>query len=159
MPYLIDGHNLVPHVGLTLAMPDDEMDLVHLLQEFSRVRRQQVEVYFDGAPVGNAGARRLGTVTARFVGIGTSADSAIKARLSQLGRGARNWTVVSSDREVQRSARTARAACLSSDEFARRLRGLQPSNGSSGNDQPGRDGVGLSESEVEKWLQAFRKRK
>ena len=37
MPYLIDGHNLIPKVrGLSLQSMDDEMELVELLQEFCR---------------------------------------------------------------------------------------------------------------------------
>ncbi len=35
MPYLIDGHNLIPKVGLRLDSMDDEMDLLAHLQEFS----------------------------------------------------------------------------------------------------------------------------
>ncbi len=67
MPYLIDGHNLIPKVGLRLDSPDDEMELVAILQEFARLKRQQVEVYFDGAPIGYDGARSMGTVRAHFV--------------------------------------------------------------------------------------------
>ena len=62
MPYLIDGHNLIPKLaGFSLSAMDDEMQLIPLLQTFSRVRRQPVEVYFDRAPAGHAGARRFGT--------------------------------------------------------------------------------------------------
>ena len=31
MPYLIDGHNLIPKMGLKLADLDDEMQLIELL--------------------------------------------------------------------------------------------------------------------------------
>ena len=38
MPYLIDGHNLIPKVaGLSLKAVDDEMQLIELLQEFCRI--------------------------------------------------------------------------------------------------------------------------
>ena len=50
MPYLIDGHNLIPKLGLRLDSVDDEMELVAILQEFARLERSQIEVYFDGAP-------------------------------------------------------------------------------------------------------------
>ena len=50
--YEVDGHNLIPKVGLRLDSFDDEMELVALLQEFARLHRRQVEVYFDGAPAG-----------------------------------------------------------------------------------------------------------
>ena len=50
MPYLIDGHNLIPKIpGLSLEMLDDEDRLIELLQEFARVRRQRIEVFFDQA--------------------------------------------------------------------------------------------------------------
>ena len=67
MPYLVDGHNLIPKAGLRLDAPNDEMDLVTMLQEFSRTSRAAVEVYFDGAPPGQAGAKRFGIVMAHFV--------------------------------------------------------------------------------------------
>ena len=49
MAYMIDGHNLIPKLGLRLDSLDDEEQLLALLQEFCRLRRAQVEVYFDGA--------------------------------------------------------------------------------------------------------------
>ena len=101
MSYLIDGHNLIPKLGLRLNSPDDEMQLIGILQEFCRLQRREAEVYFDGAPVGQAHTQKVGIVTAHFVRLGTTADSAIKNRLEKLGRGARNWIVVSSDREVK----------------------------------------------------------
>lgn len=54
MPYLIDGHNLIPKLGLRLDSPDDELELTAILQEFSRLSRHAAEVYFDGAPTGQA---------------------------------------------------------------------------------------------------------
>ena len=94
MPYLIDGHNLIPKLGLHLDSPDDEMELVGILQEFSRLSRREAQVYFDAAPAGQARSRKFGMVTAHFIRIGSSADEAIKAQLKRLGREARNWTVV-----------------------------------------------------------------
>ena len=118
MPYLIDGHNLVPKLGLRLDSIDDEMELISILQEFCRLERRQVEVFFDGAPMPQAGIRNLGTVTAHFVRLGTTADDAIRNRLKKLGKSAKNWTVVSADRQVQANARSAHAEVMSSDTFA-----------------------------------------
>ena len=126
MPYLVDGHNLIPKVGLRLDSLDDELELVGILQEFSRLHRRQVEVYFDGAPADQAGTRNLGTVKAHFVRAGTTADAAITRRLKKLGRSAKNWIVVSSDRQVQAEARGAHAEVLSSEEFARQLQQTVP---------------------------------
>jgi uncharacterized protein len=106
MPYIIDGHNLIPKLpGLELSDIDDESRLIELLQEFCRRQRKRVEVYFDNAPPVERRAQSFGAVTARFVRQGTTADAAIRARLARLGRSARNWTVVSSDQEVQAAAR------------------------------------------------------
>ena len=121
MPFLIDGHNLIPKLGLSLRSADDEMQLVALLQTFCRAERKSVEVYFDGAPAGQVGTRRLGLVTAHFVRLGSTADTSIRVRLKTLGRAARNWTVVTSDRQVQAEARAAGATIISSDEFARQV--------------------------------------
>lgn len=150
MSYLIDGHNLIPKVGLRLNSYDDEMDLVEILREFCRVRRKKAEVYFDGAPAGQAGTRNLGTVTAHFVRAGTTADAAIARRLKKMGRAAKNWTVVSSDRQIQAEVRAARAKVLSSEEFARLL--FQTPSGETG--KPAADRK-VSPSEVDEWLQIF----
>jgi predicted RNA-binding protein with PIN domain len=118
----VDGHNLIPKVGLRLDSFDDEMELLAVLQEFARLHRRQVEVYFDGAPA--AASRSFGLVTAHFVRIGRTADDAIEQELARLARAARNWTVVSSDHAVQNAASGAHAVVLSSEAFARQLGSL-----------------------------------
>jgi len=153
MPYLIDGHNLIPKLGLRLDSVDDEMELISLLQEFCRLERRQVEVFFDGAPFSQAGSRKLGLVTAYFVRQGTTADDAIRDRLKKLGRSAKNWTVVSSDRQVQANARAAHAEVTSSDSFAGMLKHARNSA-----PKPGSDGK-VSAEEVEEWLKLFDRRK
>ena len=154
MPYLIDGHNLIPKLGLRLDSPDDEMELVAVLQDFARLKRQQVEVYFDGAPIGHAGTRSLGTVRAHFVRLGQTADNAIRARLVKMGKSAKNWIVVSSDREVQSAARVNQAQYISSEEFARTLKATRNSAPKTNNEDKK-----LSEKEVEDWLTIFRDKK
>ena len=122
MPYLIDGHNLIPHLpGLSLSLVDDEMRLVDWLQIFCQKKRRDVEVFFDQAPPGFLSKRKYGRVTAHFVRQGSTADAAIKARLLKLGKSARNYSVVSSDFKVQDSARVAHAEVISSEGFAREL--------------------------------------
>lgn len=152
MPYLVDGHNLIPKAGLRLDSPDDELELVAVLQDFARFKRQRVEVYFDGAPAAQAGTRKFGTVRAYFVRQGQTADNAIRARLNSLGKDAKNWAVVSSDREVQGAARAARAQVVSSEEFVKMIReakNLIPN----ANDEDKK----LSEAEVDKWMEIFRR--
>ena len=153
MPYLIDGHNLIPKLGLRLDSLDDEMELIAILQEFCRLGRRQVEVYFDGAPAPHAGTRKLGTVTAHFVPLGTTADDAIKKQLKKMGRSAKNWTVVSSDRQVQADARAAQAEIISSDAFVGTLKQARNSAPKPTNDRH------LSTQEVDDWLKLFEERK
>lgn len=149
MTYLIDGHNLVPKLGLRLDSIDDEMELIAILQEFCRLQRKQAEVYFDGAPTAQAGTRKLGAVTAHFVRLGTTADNAIRDRLKKLGKAAKNWTVVSSDRQVQAEARAAHTDVISSDSFAIMLKRARDSAPKSAEDRK------LSPKEVEDWLKLF----
>jgi predicted RNA-binding protein with PIN domain len=153
MPYLIDGHNLIPKVGLRLDSPDDEMELVAILQEFARLKRQQVEVYFDGAPVGQAGTRKLGTVKAHFVRLGQTADNAIRARLIKMEKTAKNWTVVSSDREVQSAARLAHAQFITSEEFVKMIKRAINSA-----PKANTDNKKISSQEVDEWLKIFREK-
>ena len=151
MPYLIDGHNLIPKLGLRLDSVDDEMELVALLQEFCRLEHRQVEVFFDGAPAHQSGPRKLGSVTAHFVRLGTTADDAIRSRLKRLGKSAKNWIVVSSDRQVQADARTAHADVISSDSFAAMLKQVRPATKASSERT-------LSPQEIDEWLKIFEQR-
>jgi hypothetical protein len=119
MPYLIDGHNLIPKIGLRLDSFDDETELAHRLNEFCRLSRKTgLEIYFDNAPAGQPETRRYGQITAHFVRRPLIADEAIRLRLKKLGKAAKNWSVISSDHRVQAEARAAGAKVISSDEFA-----------------------------------------
>jgi predicted RNA-binding protein with PIN domain len=154
MPYLIDGHNLIPALGLRLDSFDDENELVERLNEFCRVARKSgLEVYFDNALPGSPENRRMGLLTAHFVRKPLIADEAIRFRLKKLGKAAKNWTVVSSDRGVQKDAHAAGATLLSSEEFAaiviEALRNQPP---------PARKSS-MSEQELEEWINFFHKDK
>lgn len=153
MPYLIDGHNLIPKIpGLSLQEIDDESQLIKMLQEFCRKSRKRAEVYFDNAPPGQPRARNYGNLIAHFVRQGRTADQAIHARLARLGRGARNWTVVSSDHAVQAAARAARAHVAPAEEFARQL--VQTLAQAETGPRVEADGE-LSPEEVEEWMKLF----
>ena len=153
MPYLIDGHNLIPKIpGLNLQALDDEEQLIKLLQEYCRRQRKQVEVFFDNAPPGGVRARNFGLVTARFVRQGSTADQAIHDRLTRLGRLARNWTVVSSDLAVQGWARAAQARPMSSEAFAKLI---IKSLDEQAVDQGENSEAGVSTDELDDWLKLF----
>ncbi|NJN45003.1 MAG: NYN domain-containing protein, partial [Anaerolineae bacterium] len=145
MPFLIDGHNLIPKVaGLRLGDVDVELALIGLLQRTGK----KVEVYFDNAPPGYSGTRKYGNVTAVFVRAGGTADDGIRRRLSRLGRGAKNWTVVSSDREVQAEARGVGAKFVLSESFAADIKIKIPTQ----QDEINEDRR-LSSDEVAEWLE------
>jgi uncharacterized protein len=158
MHYLIDGHNLIPKVpGLSLEAIDDEQQLIELLQEYCRrsghrSRGAWLEVFFDQAPPGQAGTRRYGMVTAHFVRQGKTADQAIVERLKRLGKQARNYTVVSSDHQVQNATLWARASVLSSEDFAASLR-TGPAN--EGRVQADRREGTIDPQELKEWLDLF----
>ena len=126
MPFIIDGHNLVPKAGFNLADIDVENDLVRELQEFSRIRQTSIEVYFDGGLPGFPTRRKFGNVTIFFIRKGRTskdankADEAIERRLLKLGKTARNWVVVSSDHRVITAAREAHARTLMKNYFMSR---------------------------------------
>jgi predicted RNA-binding protein with PIN domain len=153
MPYLIDGHNLVPHIpGLRLDADDDEQQLIELLQDFCRLSRKAVEVYFDNAPPGQARSRKYGQVHAHFIRAGRSADEAIRDRLRRLAGEARSWIVVSSDLRVQAWARQVRAQIQSSEEFSRLLRETRRGQDA---ERAKRPDAQLSPEEVDDWLELF----
>jgi len=153
MPYLIDGHNLIPKIPhLNLAAIDDEQQLIELLQEFSRRARKQVEVYFDDSGSAQTRVQRFGIVVAHFVRQGRTADDAIRARLERLGNNARNWVVISSDLSVQGAARNARARYLSSEAFAHEM---AAELNASGPEKRKESEAALSADEVAEWLDIF----
>jgi hypothetical protein len=122
MPYLIDGHNLVAQFpGIRLSDPDDEARLVEVVRGFCARSHSKATIYFDrGFPDGGS-SREGGSVAVHFVRPPRTADEAIRSHLARLRGEARNWTVVSSDREVRRAARRAGARLETSRDFARRL--------------------------------------
>jgi predicted RNA-binding protein with PIN domain len=153
MSILIDGHNLIPKIpGLRLDDPQDEPKLILVLQEYCRQGGKTLEVYFDQAPPGQAGTRKFGMVTAHFIRQGRTADQAIQERLVRLGRQAANFTVVSSDRQIQAAAHSARAKVLSAEEFSAEIFAASKRATPLEAEKPPGE---LSESEVEAWLEIF----
>ena len=153
MPYLIDGHNLIPKIpGLSLRALDDEVQLIQRLQVFCQRSGKQVEVFFDQAPTGQVRTQTYGRVKAHFVQSDRTADDAIISRLRTLARSARNWTVVSSDRQVMAAARAAHASVITSEEYAGLLQSITsedvPDEGSNAN-------LTLNPSEIDEWLDLF----
>ncbi len=155
MPYLVDGHNLIPKIpGFSLQDPDDELKLIKILQEYTRITQSSLEVYFDHAPAGYDKTRQMGRVKAVFVSDKTIADEMIIRRIKALGRSAQNWTVVTSDRRIQADAKESRAARLSSEEFARHIMStLEKSGVTTAVDRD------MSADELDSWMKLFNQKK
>lgn len=149
---VIDGHNLIPKLpGLNLSDADDEARLLDMLQEYCRIVRCQVELFFDGSPDPDKNRRKHGLVHAHFIKLGYSADDAIIAWLRAKGSRAREYGVVTSDRRIQAEVRALGASVTSSDEFALDVRRAfnSPARVQEMREKP------LSNSEVEDWLDFF----
>jgi predicted RNA-binding protein with PIN domain len=172
--YLIDGHNLIPKMpGLSLSEPDDVIRLIEMLQVFSRIRRKKIEVFFDGAPAGQAGARSYGVIRAHFVRSGQTADESIRMRLDQLGPLARETLVITSDHRVQSEAKAHHAKFLDSELFARELMTsphspIPPKEAQPAVKKPApaaptppntKDQPHLSSEQVDEWLELFKTKK
>jgi predicted RNA-binding protein with PIN domain len=123
MPYLIDGHNLIgAFPGLTLSDPDDEHQLLRILERFGYATRRKAVVFLvRGRPDNGPRARAGGMVRAHFIPPPRRADDAILDFLR--GRkDARHYTVISSDAEIRVRSRRAGAKVVSSQDFAREVR-------------------------------------
>ncbi|TFG47867.1 MAG: hypothetical protein E4H33_05155 [Anaerolineales bacterium] len=156
MPYLIDGHNLVPYIaGLSLADLDDEMALIQILQRYANQGHKKIEVYFDQATSAQSGSRSYGIVRVHFIHQDSTADKAIMSRLARLGKAARNWTVVSSDREILAEARSFYCQTLKSADFANLLKTGNP-DGDPGEVE--RDTPEIPTGEIDYWLDQFTKK-
>jgi predicted RNA-binding protein with PIN domain len=153
MRCIIDGHNLIPHIsGLSLSDLNDEVKLIKILQQYANRTRSIIEVYFDKAPATKARVEGHGNVQAHFVHVDSSADQAIKSRIRELGKSAKNWTVVSSDREVLAEARSWKTKIMRSSDFVKLL---QPKAHLTISDNDKDDQPEVSEDEVDFWLDQF----
>lgn len=152
MTYIIDGHNLIPKIpGIHLADEDDELQLIELLQEYCRLTRHSVEVFFDGAPPATSSKKGGGWVHSHFIHKGVTADSAIINYVSGKAKGAKNLVVVSSDHHVQNETRALGSTVLSSEQFAAELIDTLSRKVESSKEEP----KTISEQEIKQWLALF----
>jgi predicted RNA-binding protein with PIN domain len=153
MPTLIDGHNLIGQIpSMSLADHDDEGDLVMLLRRYATAKRgRQVVVVFDHGVYGHPQRLNGYGVTCYFARSPQDADAQLLKRISALKR-PRDWTLVTSDRQLGRGAEERGVRVISSVEFARRL--LEPARSAAAPQAEQRD-VRLSAAEIEEWLKIF----
>ena len=130
---------------------DDEEHLMVLLRAYCARSGKKATVYFDRRAPGSNDPPAKGGLSAHFITPPRTADEAIKAHLFRLGRGAKNWTVVSSDHEVRASAQLAGARSQTCRMFAIQMTGEAiPEEGDEKPQTP------LSEDEIDRWEQRFR---
>lgn len=153
MPMLIDGHNLIGQIpGLSLSDPDDEGDLVMLLRRYTTARRgRKVVVVFDHGVYGHPQRLDGYGVSCYFARSPQDADAQLIRRIRALKR-PREWTLVTSDRQVARVAVEYGVRVISAHEFARQL--TAPAQPAPAALDERRD-VRLSEAEIEEWLRLF----
>ncbi|MDW7992756.1 MAG: NYN domain-containing protein [Anaerolineae bacterium] len=157
MPFLIDGHNLIGKMpGLSLADPDDEAKLVQQVRRYCLRHRRKAVVVFDAGLSGGV-SRSLSTpeVEVVFASGRESADAVIRSRLRR-AKDPRGWTLVSSDRGLQRVAASVGARVVSSEAFAAMLTG-SPAHGESPEEE--KPAGQITEVEVQEWLELFRRRR
>ena len=155
MPLLIDGHNLIGQMpGMSLADADDEGQLIMLLRRYSTAKRgRQVVVVFDRGVYGHPETLDGYGIRCHFARSPQDADTQLIKRLRTLKR-PRDWTLISSDRQVVRVAEECGVKVIGSHEFARQLI-APPSRAAPPEEKPD---VRLSEAEIEEWLELFRNR-
>jgi predicted RNA-binding protein with PIN domain len=156
MPLLIDGHNLIGQIpGLSLADHDDEGKLVMLLRRYTTAKRgRQAVVVFDHGVYGHPQRLDGYGVTCHFARSPQDADAQLIKRIGALKR-PRDWTLVTSDRQLARAGEERGVRVVSARDFARQLLGLTQRPAAS---QPEKPDGRLSEAEIEEWMRIFRER-
>ncbi len=150
--FVIDGHNLIPKVpGIRLQDVEDENRLIEMINEYCRLSRSQVDLFFDGAPLPGQPGKKTGLVHPHFVRKGYSADDAIIEYVKKNQNPGNLLTVVSSDYRVATAARNAGCEVVTSETFAAEMRRVFSSPRAT---QELRDKK-LSDSEVASWLEEF----
>jgi predicted RNA-binding protein with PIN domain len=155
MPYLIDGHNLIAYMpGMTLADPNDEVQLVLRLRQFAGRKRQKITVVFDhGIPGGWSRDLSTGPVKVVFAGSHSNADRVILERIREAAR-PRDIKLVTSDRDLRQKAEPYRVEMITSQDFTLTLE-PPPSEPEPPPDE--REDVWLSKDEVREWMRLFKR--
>ena len=157
MPYLIDGHNLIAQMpGMTLADPDDEVQLVLRLRQFAARKKQKIIVVFDhGIPGGWSRDLSTGPVKVVFAGSHSNADRVILERLRE-AKTPTDIKLVSSDGEIRRMAQAHRVEVIPSPEFVLMLFKPPPEAREVKPQSDKREDVWLSKDQVKEWMRLFK---
>ena len=154
MSILIDGHNLIGQMDdLSLSDPEDEAKLVQRLRVYHSVINRPITVVFDHGeryvpPQGRSG----GGVEVIFAALDSSADEVIIRRI-KLSPNPQSLLVVSSDGDIQSTARNYGAQVMSAAQFAREMQHTHAPK-KKRRARPLRESS-VSPAEVQKWLGIF----
>ena len=156
MSILIDGHNLIGQSpDLTLADPDDEARLVQRLKVYRSIVRKPITVIFDsGASYVPPHKLSGGGVEVVFADLRSSADKLIISRIEHC-TAPRELLVVSSDHEIQVTARVRGTRVMSAQDFAAEMSKTHGPKHKKRRRPPPEPG--LSAREVTEWLALFSK--
>jgi len=168
---VIDGYNLI--LRSPAFRPDDRRDLAQARDKLVNllswaVGRGEVEfiVVFDGAETGLGQARssKSGRIAVHFSTPPQNADQLIEEIVEELEDRGRTVTVVTSDIEVARHARTHGASVALSDLFASSLfpervaEDLARQKAQASGDSAEKP-LGFSKKDMKEWLEMFSKQK
>ncbi len=146
---IIDGHNLIgslPDIQLDDANDEDKL-ILKLKQYHARTGRRMTVVFDPGGSYKPAKKQTRGGITVQYAPYGKTADQVIIRRLRKT-KNPQQLLVVTSDRAIQRVAHQARAAIMSSADFAAQLMAPLPSSVDDSE-------ITLSEEEIDEWLSLF----
>jgi predicted RNA-binding protein with PIN domain len=123
MHYIIDGHNLIGKMpDISLKDPNDEVKLTLRIKSWvAESKKRQVTLFFDGGIQGSH-LNRLSSRNMKviFAPAGKTADSLIITHMRKL-KNPRQYTLVTSDREIIGAAKTLRIRSYLSEEFIERM--------------------------------------
>ncbi len=157
---IVDGYNLLhklPDGGTRRSLEERRENMETRLLGFQRSSRQKVTVVYDGNRA-HGPSEETGALDRVFTASGTTADEWIIDYLKSLGRSARMFTVVTSDRLIRTHASALGASCLLSEEFVKtHLKGARKRTEKTAHpDHPDKFGSGaLGDREVARWMKEF----
>ncbi len=136
--------------SISLSDPDDELKLVGILARHLLYRKQKAIVVFDKGADGDFAPTLKGPgLRVIFAPPESSADAIIMDMIKQ-DPNPKGLTIVSSDNEIRRCARSRRARLISAEDYAKRLES-QPAKSRARGDKE----HGPADIDLEEWLDYF----
>jgi len=152
---IIDGHNLLRSIQKVFEDFESisDVQLCRIIGRYLKLIAEKGQIIFDGTgPPDKSGFDNISHLEVLFAGQGTDTDTVIEDKI-KASTAPRRLTIISSDRRVQKAARTRRATAVKSRVFWETVqkqlsRKERPK-------EPAAKRHGLSESETKQWLKLF----